>query len=116
MQDKVTRLRQLLSESIPQESGPGAKETAAKQAYQLFELNTAPPIVVIQTPRARNEREIERIATWYGWSGEIVRALDKARALTMAGLSDDDIEELLERMKRLEECVREGLDCPDAPP
>ena len=116
MQDKVARLRQLMSEAVPIQPATGANEEAAAKAFRLYEFNTAPTLVVEQTPRARTERNVERIAAWYGWAGEIARALDAVGACTVSELSDEALARLDARMRQLEDCVKEGLDCPDAPP
>lgn len=116
LQDKVTRLRQLLSEAVPKEDEPLSAEAAAARAFRIYELNSPQPLLVEQTARARAEREIERIASWYRWDAEIVRALDRAGASSLSLLEDHEVDDLLQRMKQLEDCVREGLDCPDTPP
>lgn len=116
MQDKVARLRQLMSEALPKDTGHRSAEADASRAFRLYEFNSAPPLVVEQTPRARIERDIDRIAAWYGWHGEVARALDSAAVSTVGALTDGDLERLQCRMRQLEECVKEGLDCPDAPP
>jgi hypothetical protein len=115
LQDKVARLRQLMSEAVPKDPPPTA-EVQALKLFQLHEFNSAPALILDQSPRSRAEREIERIASWYGWTAEIARALDRRAAPCIAALADDDVDRLLDRMKTLEDCVREGLDCPDAPP
>lgn len=115
--EKVARLRQLMSEAVPRNSKQSEQEAETNRQFRLYEFNAGlPPLVIEQTPRARSERDIERIAAWYGWNNEILRALDAARAESLQALSDSEVEELRDRMRRLEECVREGLDCPDAPP
>jgi hypothetical protein len=116
MRDKVARLRQLMSEAVPSQPIAESLEAAAARAFQLHEFNARPALVVEQTPRARRERDIERIAIWYGWTSEVVRALDAAGTSSLSALSDDELESLQERMRRLEDCAREGLDCPDALP
>lgn len=66
MHDKVTQLRQLLAESMPRR--PATPERRALAAFQRYQYNGGlPPIE--QSPRARAEREIQRIAMTYGWQG-----------------------------------------------
>lgn len=115
MRDRVERLRQLLAEATPMHP--------PNEAGLMLASNEAAPtgpdwrsIVLDDAPRARAEREIMRIASWYGWGAEIVRAIDAAGCVSMAGMSNAQIEALQTRMKVLEECVQEGLDPPDAPP
>lgn len=111
MRDKVERLRQLLAEATPLQ-GPELP-TASNEPLAPGDFRS---IVLDDSPRARNEREIMRIAAWYNWGNEIVRAIDRAGTVSMAGMSDVEIDTLLKRMQVLEECVQEGLDPPDSPP
>ena len=113
MRDKVARVRRLLEEATTaKQSATAVGETAA-----FTTPSTAPPPhYAEQTFRARTKREIHRIASWYGWSAEIDRALDAAAATSTARLNDDQLSRLLARMQQLEECVQNATDCPDAPP
>lgn len=72
--------------------------------------------VLVQTPRARAVRELNRIATWYGWGAEIERALDAEHVPTMDMLSDQGLMALKRRMRQLEDCVQFGASPPDSPP
>lgn len=105
------KVRQILAEARPREA-----ESEARRAFQLFEFNSGPVIYAEQTPRARAEREVGRIATWYNLAGEVQRALDAAGVAMMGGLDDDALEQLVERMRQLEDCLQNGGDPPDAPP
>lgn len=113
--EKVARLRQLMSEAVPKRSDITA-EVEAQRRFQLHEFNNAPQLVIEQTPRARLEREITRIATWYGWNAEVARALDAQAVSSVSGLDEAAAERLLHRMRQLEQCAQEGYDPPDAPP
>ena len=115
MQDKVARLRQLMREAVPR-NAPESLEQQAHHAFAVYSLNVPSPPAVVQTHRARMERDIARIAAWYGWSGEIVRALDAAHAHSVTALSDDQVEQLASRLRQLESCAQNGLDAPDTPP
>lgn len=115
MRDSVARVRQLLAEArTPKPTD--SEEARARRAFDYFDFNSSPPPVLEQTPRARTLRDITRIATWYGWGGEVARALDAAQASSPADLTDEQLEALQARLQRLEHCAQEGLDCPDAPP
>lgn len=103
MRENVARLRQLLSEAVPD-----AQKSRGPSNSDLF--------VIDASPRAKAEREITRIATWYCWQTEVIRFLDNENALTLGGLSIDAIYRLLVRVQKLEDCVREGLDPPDCVP
>jgi len=110
-------LAEIAATSRPAPAPKPTPESEALRAFQVYEFNSVPVgPVVEQTPRARAIREINRIATWYGWPGEITRALDAAAATSLAGLADEELEQLVERMRHLEECVQNGGDAPDAPP
>jgi hypothetical protein len=115
LNEKVARLRQLMSEAVPKKPDE-SDEALALRLFQVHAFNTAAPMVIDQTPRGRSEREIDRIATWYGWKAEVVRALDAERVASLQGLSEIGLERLQQRMKQLEECAQNGLDCPDAAP
>lgn len=99
MRDNVARLRQLLQEAVPEKPASTA---------ELFSLD--------QTPRARLEREVTRIATLYGWQAEVVHFLDRHEALGLIALSIEQLELLQQRMRKLEECLLEGFDHPDCAP
>ena len=116
MRDRVARLRSLLSEATEVRKPELTPEAQALRAFQLHEFNAAPPLVLDQSPRARSTREIMRIANGYGWTSEVERALDAAGATMLSSLSDLDLEDLLARMRRLEDCVHMAGDSPDAPP
>lgn len=116
MHDKVTRLRQIISEAIPHKPKPALTEAAANDAFAYFESNAPQPIVIEQTPEARAIREIMRIANWYGWPGEVTRALDAAGACNLQSLAKEKLEELLDQMRLLEDCIHTGGDSPYAPP
>ena len=105
------KVRELLAEARPREDA----ETQAGRAFQHFEFNTAAPIYAEQTPRARAEREVGRIAAWYQLPGEVTRALDRAGVTVVSALDDQALEQLLARMRTLEDCIQNGGDAPDAP-
>ena len=113
-QGKVARLRQLISEAIVAVPTSAAESTGAA-AFQRYESYMDPPLVVDQSPRARAMRDVNRIARWYGWHGEITRALDAAEASSMLELSAEQLLALQARMRHLEECVQNGGYAPDAP-
>lgn len=114
LQAKVSRLRQIISEAIPVEPQKPASEVDAWRRYQAFAAND--PLPAFDTSeRAKQVREINRIATSYGWISEIQRYMDQADATSIASLDDDQVTELHERMCTLETCAREGFDPPDVP-
>lgn len=104
-------MREVLAEARPRETA----ETEARRGFQLFEFNTAPAIYAEQTPRARAQREVDRIAAWYNLGGEVARALDAAGVSVVTALDDGQLEQLVARMQQLEDCIHNG-GAPDAPP
>lgn len=113
MHDKVTRLRQLMSEALPRPAAMAANEDAWR-AYQLYESNTTQPLE--QTWRDLAVRAVNRISMRYGWPGEIQRFLDNEGVPSISQLTDDQVAKLSHRMKHLEDCVQSGCDSEDAPP
>lgn len=113
MHDKVTQLRQLLAESMPRR--PATPERRALAAFQHYQYNGGlPPIE--QSPRARAEREIQRIALTYGWQGAVVRALDDAGATELAGLDDQLLDGLARQMREYVDRAMTACDFDEAPP
>lgn len=116
-QGRLTQLRQLVRDAVsPAREVVESSETKAHRDFRLHEFNAGQAFVVEQTTRARAIREITRIATWYGWPGEMARALDAAGAESLQGLGELELDALVSRMRLLEECVQNGGDAPDAPP
>jgi hypothetical protein len=117
MRDNVARVRALLNQATREPTKPlSAVEAELQRAFAFYEFNTAPAEPLDQSPRARTEREIGRIARWYGWDGEISRHLDRCNAGSVSALSDEASAQLLDRLQRLETCMQEGLDPPDSAP
>lgn len=115
LQAKVSRLRQIIADSIPAPVPQSADEVDAWRRYQHFAANQPMPVVDM-TRTARMIRAINRIATSYGWVGELQRMLDTYDAPSLSALDDDQIEAVHQRMVTLEACVQDGCDPPDAPP
>lgn len=114
-EDKVSRLRKIMADALPNAPVNPAVPHNASHAYQLFQFNQATR-QVLQTPRARAEREVVRIAAWYDWSSEVLRAMDRAEASTLSQLDDLELHSLLEHLRQLEDCVHQGFDSPLSPP
>lgn len=109
MREKVARLRQLMSEAVPQLNKPllvfppscaGINETTELE----------------QTPRSRSIRRILRIVETNQWPQVLEMALDQAEAPTLAHLKDDEVEGLLNQLLQLEDCVHVCGDSPYSPP
>jgi hypothetical protein len=107
MRDQVAKIRRLLAEATPLD---------VPQYGPVAVHGHEPPADLHQSPRARSEREILRIAAWYNWGPEITRFLDAYSVISLCGLPIEGLNRLLDRMKQLEDCVQMGFDAPDAPP
>ena len=92
-----------------------APESQARRAFELYEFN-AGMVPLEQTPRARAEREILRIAWTYGWQPAVSRYLDAQAAPSLSALTDDQVEQLLERMQRYLDCAMTAGDFDEALP
>lgn len=113
--DKVTRLRQLLSEAVPATPPKSTAETDAWRAFQYYGSNAIPPALDVRW-QAKAVREINRIAIWYHWTAEVQRFIDNTGVCSLAALDDSELRTLHARMKGLEDCVQHGYGAPDAPP
>jgi cell division inhibitor SulA len=116
--ERITRLRQLLSEARPVAPEPAATAlddpavAAMQRAFEYHEFNVGLPVLE-QTPRARKLREITRIATWRGWQSAVSRALDEAGVNSAGELSDEAVDQLHERMVGFELSAQTGCDPSD---
>ena len=117
MHDKVSRIRALLDEAVKRKDALArSPEAEARLAYQAYASNDERAFYADPAPRARSVREILRIAAFYNWPRVVERALDDAGVRSLTSLSDGDLEALLAHMRQLEDCARNALDPPDAPP
>jgi|LSQX01.1.fsa_nt_gb hypothetical protein len=114
LQARVSRLRQIISEAVPIQPAQAADEADAWKRYQSFAANDPLPAFDV-SPRAKMTREINRIATSYGWIPEIQRHLDAEHVSSISALGDESVAILCERMRTLEACVQDGCDPPDVP-
>ena len=112
----VTRIRELLQEATPAKKKDIQPESRAMQAFQRFQDHDAHGYILDQSHRARTYREIVRLATGHGWQSEVDKALDAAQGMSLSSLSDEDLEALLQRLRRLEDCLHSGIGSPDSPP
>lgn len=116
MNDKVSRLRQLMAESVPRPLEPTAAQAAAQREYEYFAANEPVQRTLDMSPRARAIRDIMRIATWYRAESALTLTLDKLKAASLGDLPDDALTQLLEDMRQIELCVQTGAGSPFAPP
>ncbi|MEO6102546.1 MAG: hypothetical protein ABIP44_02775, partial [Pseudoxanthomonas sp.] len=113
--DKVTRLRALMAEAVPRKSCPPEAMPRRIPAFDWFESNLA-PAPIIQSRRARAEREISRITAWYSCTVELERLLDQSQACSISQLDDAALEVVLMHMRRIQDCAQMGLGSPHEPP
>lgn len=114
-QGKLSQLRQLVRDAVATDSQPESAEAQATRAFLAYSFNVAEPLLE-QTPRARAQREIDRIATWYAWGPlEVRRWLDRSQVVAVSALPESALELLLGRMLSLEDCAQNGIAPPDAP-
>ena len=109
MQNKVARLRQLMSEAVPQTVGP----------ILVFPANCAgitECTQLEQSPRARKIRRVLRLVETYQWPQVLELALDQAEVPMLAALPDEALDSLHEHLIALEECMQVCGDSPYSPP
>lgn len=113
--DKVSRLRQILRESVPVQSVPvSTPEAEAWRDYHRFAYNV-PAERIDRTARGKAIREINRIACWHCWQEEVHRWLANTAADSLGELDDEQLLALRDHMVNLESCVNDGLGSPFAP-
>jgi hypothetical protein len=115
MRENVARLRQLLHEATDTVL-VSEQERTSRSNFEYFELYSPPVMSVEYSPRSRYMRRISRVAASYGWQSEVARFIDHADAVTLAELSDAQIEALSNWLQQLEDCVQHGLGAPEMPP
>ena len=117
MRESVSLVRQLLQEAR-EPRATDSPELQVHRAFEFAELNRPPLLPLLdQSKRGRWCRVVERIVAWYPWgAAELTRALDAADAASAFQLEDADLEQLVDRLQRLEECAQNGYDAPDCAP
>lgn len=113
--DRVSRLRQLLSEAVPAAPAQTHAEADAWRAYGHYAANSPAPALQ-RSWRERSITDINRVACWYGYTLDVQRHLDLHDVSSVAALDDSALEALHARMVQLENCVQTGCGAPDAPP
>lgn len=114
LQAKVSRLRQIMTESVPIEPAKSPLEADAWQRYQHFAANEPLPAFDV-SDHARKVRNINRIACSYGWIRDLQHQLDRFGASSIQALSEQQLDAIHTRMVTLESCVQDGCDPPDMP-
>lgn len=113
--DRVSRLRQLLSEAVPVRAERTGAELDSWRQYDHYLANVATPTLE-RSWRCKAIDEINRIAGWYNYGPDVQRQLDIRGVCSLAALDDAALTEIHERMCQLELCVQTGCGAPDAPP
>lgn len=107
MRDTVARLRQLMSEAVPQ-----------TQAFVVFPPSGAgitEHTELEQSPRARSLRRILRIVEFNRWPQVLEAALDEAEVGSLSSLNDEQVERLLSTLTQFEDCASLCADTQFAP-
>lgn len=114
MPKKVSELLKLVDEAKHKRGElQDAVEARTRSAFALYEFNTMAPPVLDQSPKARAQREILRIAAQLRWEAEVERFLDRHGVHTLGDLDLEAIEQLRDRMRRLLESARLGCEPDD---
>lgn len=114
--DWMAQVRAVVEEISQAPAPPPTRENEAWRAFQYFQAQQyVPPLE--QTPRARQERAVNRIAGRFHWGPEAVaHFLDTRGASYVADLSDPQLDDLHERMLAYEDATMTGCSSPDEPP
>ena len=115
MNEKVSRLRQLMSDAVPRPASRSLAEEDMWARYASHAANSPDPVALDDSERALNVRAINRIATWYNATSALVAWLDRAGATSISALGDDRVVALREHMQQIEDCAQSGFDSPFAP-
>jgi hypothetical protein len=106
----VARLRQIMEEAIPVNSNTQKRFTPPRAPEPLD-----PSGATVSFRRAAVLREIRHLAALYDWQYVVDRALVAADAPALKYLDSERLELLLNRLQRLEDCLRTRCDSPEAP-
>lgn len=98
----VGRLRAILRDAIPR--------------TPWNDRAVEPPAIAVHLRRARAKIEIQDIAARYGWQREVDRALEHQGVPALKYLGADQLDQVLARLRRLEDCLHTPCDPPDSPP
>ena len=91
---------------------PMSAQELATEAWQWAQQHTptADYMDVDQSPRARDIREINRIALRHGWGRAVSDAVDRAKAGGLSDMRDDDLAALVQHMHHLVDCAETGCE------
>ena len=124
LRERVNRLRELLQEADtatstaparPAVVHPATAEADSWRRFQAYAANDPLP-AADDSEEAIAIRTINRVAVTYGWTGEIQRYLDNARAGSLSLLTSTQLAQLSRHMLHLEDCAQHGFSPPDSPP
>jgi hypothetical protein len=114
-------LRDELAELLKEFSGqirPAGPTSYGLSSYGWFDANYGALAPIVQTPRARKEREVMRITGYYPLWGptELKRLLDRECAERIEDISNAALERIVKRMRELHDSAQHGCEPPEAPP
>lgn len=75
-----------------------------------------PTVAPSHLRRARVRGEILDLAARYGWHREVERAVARQGVPSLKYLGGDQLDQVLERLHVLEQCLQTPCDPPDSPP
>lgn len=99
----VSRLRAVLRDAIP-------------RSHWETRLSDPVPAMPVHLRRARASYEIQDLATRYGWQREVERDLLRLGVPSLKYLSQEQLDQLLVRLRGLEDCLHSTCDPSDGPP
>jgi len=99
----VSRLRAILQDAVPRN-------------HWETRLSDPAPAMPVHLRRARARYEIQDLAARYGWQREVERDLFRLGAPSLKYLSQEQLDQVLVRLRGLEDCLQNTCDPPDGPP
>jgi hypothetical protein len=118
LRDELTELLSEYAQKKRVAAAPIAAPASTARGFDWFDWNNAcNSVPEEQTPRARKERAVLRIAMYYPWGQtEVQRLLDRSAAETVSDLSGAALDRLFDHMRALEDSAQSGCEMPEVPP
>lgn len=91
--------------------------TSGRFAWYAANSDALAPVRIDESRKARNLREVKRIAYRYPWGQMLIqRAMDRAGVSEDSELSEPDVDALLQEARKLDERAQYVCDDGEAPP